>query len=88
MSRVRRNGLTQDDRNWIAGAIRDGLKPVEGRLDRIEGHLEGVRNAMLIMAQHLPGSVPERDSHVARKIRRALGGSWKVGAEAAAEAAE
>ena len=61
--------LTQKDRDWIAKAIREGvregLKPVEKRLD-------GIGDAVLIVAENLSGTVPGQDSHVVRKVRRAL----------------
>ena len=59
--------LTGEDKTWIAEAVREGvreeLKPVEKRLG----------DAILIVADNLAGTVPDRDSHVVRKVRRALG---------------
>ena len=46
---------------------------VSQRFDAVDQRLGAVENAVVLLAQNLPGSIPGQDSHVVRKVRTTLG---------------
>ena len=66
----------------IREIIREELEPVwkrfDGvgqRFDALDARLDRMGDALIIVAQWTAGSMPERESHVAKKVRRTLGRS-------------
>lgn len=51
--------------------LREELQPLEQRIDSLETRLTG---AILILADHMPGSYPGQPSYVRTKIEEALHG--------------
>ena len=45
------------------------------RFDALDARLDRMGDALIIVAQWTAGSMPERESHVAKKVRRTLGRS-------------
>jgi len=47
--------------------VAEGFEAVDQRFDAVD-------EALILLARHLPGSIPGEDSHVVRKVRKALAG--------------
>ena len=45
---------------------------VDARFDAVDARFDRLEDALIIVAQASAGSIPERDSHVTRKVRRTL----------------
>ena len=54
--------LTQEDRDWI----RAELEPLKEDVSSLKEGLDRVGDAIQVVAENLPGAVPNQDSHVVR----------------------
>jgi len=45
---------------------------MDKRLDAVDRRLDAVGDAVVLLAQNLPGSIPGKDSHIVRKVRKTL----------------
>lgn len=72
--------LTQNDleriqsvvRGEVRTIVRDELKPIIQRLDRVEQRLDRVGDAVVHLANCWPGTMPGRKSHMAREVEKII----------------
>ena len=54
--------------------VAEGFEAVDQRFDAVDQRLGALGDAVVLLARHLPGSIPGEDSHVVRKVRKTLAG--------------
>ena len=67
------DGFTRMDEKFVWTEER--FDWVGQRFDAIDERFDRMEDALIIVAQWTAGSMPDRESHVAKKVRRALGRS-------------
>lgn len=62
--------LTPEDRRWILQQFQS--VPTITQIDAINQRLDGIRDAILHLADNMPGSVPGQRSHLAREAAKKM----------------
>ena len=66
--------LTNGDLEQICTMLRRELTPIAGEVGRtgvkMEARFERVEKAIVVLANQGPGTTPERESHIARRVEK------------------